>query len=341
MATAPSSTLSAIKTKVRRLTRSPSENQLTNTKLEEYINTFLVYDFPSELRLFSLRETLTFYTQPNISEYDTETAPVTDPLFNFKNKIEAIHPPVYIGGVQSFYTQERDVFYGYYPQTSPARDTQHRGAAAPITGPYTGTLPSAILQNTVMFSANDANGTAMILVDYPQSNTFGYLDIPGKDASDVTTAAFGEINYLTGVYTVTFTSNVATNAIVYSTTQTYQPGQPVSMLYYDNTFTIFPVPDKAYPVTIEVDVRPTYLMENSSIPELEGFWQYIAYGAAKKVFEDRMDTDSVQRIMPEFKDQETQLLRRTITQQANTRTVTIYTQGKWYGSNFFGTGWPY
>ena len=55
-----------------------------------------------------------------------------------------------------------------------------------------------------------------------------------------------------------------------------------------------------------------------------------------------MDLDSVQLILPEFKLQERLCLRATLTQQANERTVTIYTQGKNYGFGWFGTGgWPY
>ena len=72
------------------------------------------------------------------------------------------------------------------------------------------------------------------------------------------------------------------------------------------------------------------------------WWQYIAYGASKKIFEDRMDNDSVDLIMPEFKTQERLVLRTTLTQQANERTVTIYTQGKNYNiGGWFGGGWPY
>jgi hypothetical protein len=114
------------------------------------------------------------------------------------------------------------------------------------------------------------------------------------------------------------------------------------MLFYDTKFTIRPVPDKAYPVQIEVDVRPTELLLANESPDLEQWWQYIAYGASKKIFEDRMDLDSVQMIMPELKLQERLCLRSTLTLQANERTVTIYTQGKSYGFGFFGSGgWPY
>ena len=84
---APTTTLQAIETKVRRLTRSPSTAQLTQADLDNYINTFVVYDFPEHLRLFSLRTILTFYTQPFIDTYKTNTTVTTDALFNFKNKL--------------------------------------------------------------------------------------------------------------------------------------------------------------------------------------------------------------------------------------------------------------
>ena len=44
------STLAQIQTKVRRLTRSISEQQLSTTELNNYINTSVLYDFPEHLR---------------------------------------------------------------------------------------------------------------------------------------------------------------------------------------------------------------------------------------------------------------------------------------------------
>jgi len=83
-------------------------------------------------------------------------------------------------------------------------------------------------------------------------------------------------------------------------------------------------------------------MDATDIPQIAQWWQYIAYGASKKVFEDRFDFDSVQQIMPEFKQQEAFVLSTTACQQVNERTVTIYTQGRNFGGwGWFGNGWPY
>ena len=346
------STLQAIRTKIRRITRSPSLSQISDSQLDEYINTFILYDFPEHLRLFSLRTLLTFYTQPGVDVYDTNTTVTTDPLYNFRNKYVAVHPPVYMAGIQSFYTQWRDVFYGYYPQTNTIADTLLRGnnSAGPFvsnviapTGPPAG-LPF-ILQSNVNFNCLDNNGTSMIMVDIPISNTIGNLtqaNVPLVPPFDTIQDPNNFINYVTGEYTITFPANTQTMATIWFEGILYQPGKPLCMLYYDDKFTIRPVPDKTYTIQIEVDVRPTELINSTDVPYLEQWWQYIAYGAAKKIFEDRMDLDSVQLIMPEFKTQERLVLRTTLTQQANERTVTIYTQGKNYGFGWFGSGgWPY
>jgi len=345
------STLQTIRTKVRRLTRTPSTSQLSDAQLDQYINTFILYDFPEHLRLFSLRTLLTFYTQPGVDVYETNTTVTTDPLYNFNNKYVAIHPPLFIAGIQCFYTQWRDVFYGMWPQTNTIKDTLLRGNNS--SGPFTGTLisPSTgipfILQKSVNFNCLDTNGTSMIMVDVPISNTIGNLtqaNAPLVPPFDTIQNPANYINYVTGQYVITFPANTQNSATVWFEGILYQPGKPISILYYDNKFTIRPVPDKTYSVQIEVDIRPTVLMESTQIPELAQWWQYIAYGASKKIFEDRADSDSVQQIMPEFKQQERLVLRTTLVQQANERTITIYTQGKNFGigGGFFGGGgWPY
>jgi len=109
-------------------------------------------------------------------------------------------------------------------------------------------------------------------------------------------------------------------------------------LFYGNQITMRPVPDQSYRVNFEVYMRPTYLMETNQFPQLNEWWQYIAYGAAKKVFEDKLDMDSVNLIMPEFKVQETLVLRRTLVQLNNQRAATIYTEQSGIGGSGWGWG---
>ena len=334
----PDSSLTAIRTKVRRLTRSPSTAQISDAQIDEYVNTFIVYDFPEQIRLSALRTVLTFYTQPGVDVYETSTDP-NNPLYDFKNRYVAVHPPIYLAGIQGFYTQWRDVFYGYYPQTNTIAQTGLFGDGA--TTAFTGTVVARpMLQRSVIFTAVDNAGTSMVLIDEPVTNTTGNLRLPTPEPPFP--APVGTINYVTGAFTLTFPAAPAAQAPIIVENIAYQPGKPLAMLYYDQKFTIRPVPDKSYAVSIEADIRPTELLATNQSPQLAQWWQYIAFGAAKKIFEDRMDMDSVQLILPEFKLQERLCLRATLTQQANERTVTIYTQGKNYGFGWFGTGgWPY
>lgn len=336
------SSLVAIRTKVRRLTRSPSTAQISDAQIDEYVNTFVLYDFPEQIRLSALRTVLTFYTQPGVDVYestDNVAEQFTNPLFNFKNKYIAVHPPIYLAGIQGFFTQWRDVFYGYYPQTNTIAQTGLFGDGATTT--FTGTVVARpMLQRNVIFTAIDIGGFSMVLTDNPVSNTTGALGLANQPQT--LPSPYGQINYITGAFTVVFPSAPAAQEPIIVENIAYQPGKPLAMLYYDQKFTIRPVPDKSYAVSIEADIRPTELLNTIDEPKLSQWWQYIAYGAAKKIFEDRMDLDSVQLILPEFKLQERLCLRATLTQQANERTVTIYTQGKNYGFGWFGTGgWPY
>ena len=318
-------TLGDIRTKVRRLTRNPSPNQLSDVNIDDYVNTFVLYDLPEHLRLFALRETLTFYTNPSQDVYETNTVDANDPLYQFKDVNVSVHPPVYIAGYPTFFSQSREQFFGIYPMVSSIVSIGTGDGAFAV---FAGTLSQIpIVRNNVQFNSIDANGNGLVAVD----------DGVGGLAEPNTGAFAGNINYTTGVYNIIFANPPASGATINAQTYPFVAARPTGVLYYNYQFTLRPVPDQVYPVTIEVYKRPTALLNAGSSPQLEQWWQYIAYGTAKKVFEDRMDTESIQIIMPEFKKQESLVLRSTIAQQGNERTATIFTEQ--VGSTFGGFGW--
>lgn len=321
------STLAAIRTKVRRLTRSPSPAQLTDSDIDEYVNTFILYDFPENLRLFSLRKNFVFYCSPNVQEYETTTSTVSDPLYNFENKYITIHEPVYIDGFKAYYTQDRTEFYSKFPFNN---SIQSIGTGDGATTNFSGTLSSIpILGNrNVLFSSIDSAGNGLALRDTTTVGVNGALTDGGAGGS-------GNINYVTGAYSLIFSSAPGSGENIEVHTVPYAASRPTSMLYFDNKFILRPVPDKPYKIEMEVYQRPTELdtLLGTAKPDLEQWWQYVAYGAAKKVLEDRSDPDGVQMIMPEFKNQEKLVLRRTIVQQSNERVATIYSAQAGLGSH--------
>ena len=341
------STLDAIRTKVRRLTRSLSQAQLLDSQIDEYVDTAMLLDFPEHLRLFNLRKTFDFYTDPYVDVYETNTTPGS--VFNdFINKYTTIHPPVYVAGYQVAFLESREKLFGLYPKLNLIQSTGSLGNA--VQTAFTGTIPSmqgagtsvVLTRKEVLFDSIDLNGNGLSMIDYPINATQGNLYVPGGAPTSTTVLDVNNnINYTTGVYVVTFPTAPGNGKVINSQTVPVQTARPLAVCFFDGQFIMRPIPDQPYKVNMEVQTRPTRLLAWNQSPELHEWWQYIAYLAAKKVFEDRMDLDSVQMIMPELKKQEMLIQRRTIVQQTSQRTATIYTSDSdvgGYGPGFLNGG---
>lgn len=347
-------TLVQMRQLVRFLTKSPSQELLADSTIDFNINTFVLYDFPEELRLFDLHEQFTWYCQPNVDTYATDTSvfPITDPLYNFQNLYITVNPPAYVAGYQASYSQSREEFYRMWPQVDSivqvnAGDGATQGFTGSINAPNTnpGSPGTPILRNYVLFDSVDTNGNALTLVDVPVQGfpNFGNLYIPGtQPLTPPTVVDFANnINYITGQFTIFFPAAPGIGVPVNVQCYQYVPSRPLSILYFNNKFVLRPVPDQPYQINIEVYKRPTQLIASSSAPELEQWWQFYAYGGALKILQNRFDYDSVQLIMPEFRRQQELVLRKTVVQNTNQRVATIYSQqsdigGGWGNWNGYG-----
>jgi len=309
-----------------------SESQLSTDEIKNYINTFVLYDFPEHLRLATLRSTFSFYAQPFIDVYATDTTDPLNPMFNFRNKYISVHAPIYIAGYQSMFSQSREQFFAIYPMVNSIMSIGTAGDG--VTTFFDGTIANVpLLKDNVLFSSVDIDGNALTIKD--QSIP---LNVNGLLIDVQTGNTVGAIDYITGQFLFTFPVAPASGQAINSQTVPYVASQPQALLFYDTKFTLRPVPDQPYTVNMEVYLRPDELLEQDSQPLLSEWWQYIAYGAAKKIFEDRMDPESVQTIFPEFMKQQNLINRRTIVQQTDQRTATIYTENTAGG---YGPGWWY
>ena len=355
------STLQQINIKVRRLTRSPSASQITDDQINNYVNTFILYDLPENLKLFSLHKTFSFYCNPYVDRYTTNTTDPTNQFYNFKNQYLSIAKQVTIAGFPAMLSESREQFYGIYPLTFSINSIAFGDG---VTTLFQGYITSAqagfgggfvpIIRGEVLFSSVDIYNNGLAASDRPRPNTdFGDLIVPTSIYNSSPTV-IGFINYITGEYSVDFPTPPqaypqtpppglippypGTPGVVYSQTIPFVPARPQALLYFDDTFILRPVPDIPYKITMECFVRPSVLLNTTDVPQLSQWWQYIAYGAAKKIFEDRMDTDSLQMIMPEFKNQERLVQRRTVVNAASERTATIFTEQVDISSGISGWG---
>lgn len=309
------STLVAIQKKVRRLTRSPDTTLLDTTDLNEYINTFISFDMPSHVRLFNRLREFNFFCEPN-----NDLITITQP-----SPIITIHPPIFIGGYQVWYQQDPQNFYNNWPRNQFLETTTPTGDG--VTLIFNGVLTQTpILRREVLINSVTATNDGLQVSD----NGLGILTGDGV----------GTIDYLTGAFTVTWTTAPANGADINAQYVPYVASRPTSLLYYNNEIILRPVPDQVYRISVQAQQKPTELMAAADFPDIQQWWQYIAYGTAKKIFEDRMDMDSVQMIMPEFLKQEELVLRTTTNQLKEERVATIYTQQiDGFDTNFNNRNW--
>ena len=310
-------TLQDIRNKVRRLTRSPTQDQLPDAEIDFQVNDFMLNDMPEHMRIFALRTSFSWQCQPNVDTYATDATASVEALVGFDQNYITVHQPIFIAGQSSFYCEDRGEFYGRFPIVQ--QFVQIGQGNGVISGTFNFTLPSIpILQNQVLISSVDINNNALSATDVPINATTGNL------IDTQTQNVLGTINYITGVIAITFAVAPANLESIVAMVVPYVAQRPTSIMYFDDTFVLRPVPDKPYTINFDAYIRPTALLNGTDTPKLRQWWKYIAYGTSKLIFEDRSDMESVETIMPEFEEQARLVNRRTIVQYTSKRTPTIY-----------------
>lgn len=349
----PINTLNDIRNKVRRITGRPSIAQISDQQIDDYINTFYIYDLSEHLHLQNLRYNFQFITNANQPVYDFPTE------FYLTNM-----PPVYIGGYQSYMTQSRENFFRINPRLMFLQQSAATGNGTP--GPYDIQLintpitpgfkpnpPGAYSSSTVtdiapaminwnvLISATGANNKTISLIDDgggTDPTGLGLLFDPADPSSNATTVtARGYINYLTGAIHINgFSANIPSGAPINVQYIPYVASRPQSVVFYQDQFMLYPIPDQAYQVSFEAYKYPTELINDGDSPQLNEWWQLLAYGAADKIFSDNGDIENMQKFRPLLDEQMKLVMRRTIVQQTSERTATIFTEQSQFPQYPFG-----
>jgi hypothetical protein len=320
-------TLADIRRKIRFLTGRLSSNSISEDEIDDYINTFYLYDFPEELRVGSNASTFKFITEKNVSTYNLVVDDVFLPKFNdviisrggeLHSPLDVyytLETPVTISGSEVIFSQD----LGEYLAFSGSQKTVRTFFGNGTSGEYEIQLtPSPVAQGSISIGAEDSSGSTFKVVDVPTSRTSGSFE-----TSNTKTSVYGSVNYLTGDIIISFPNSVPTGGEIVISFLPYQPSIPSFILFHANQLKLSPIPDKPYEVEIKALTTPTKLTENS-FPILRFWWQYLAYGAAKKILEDNGNLEGVQRIMPAFKEQENKVLYRNVAQYSQGRAETIY-----------------
>lgn len=278
-------TLANIRQKVRNLTGSPSQDQLSDATVNAYINDYYVYTMPHELKVQIQNKFLDFKTEPGVNTYSFPGTYLTD------------SPGAYADGFPMIFYEDPDIFYQDWPQQYNV-DIVATGNG--VTTSFSGTTQGfPIIPGTYFIT----DGTQIL-----QDDGSGIL------APVSPTTGAGTINYTTGAFTATFGTAPASSATVYDKYQACQQNRPQGVLFFENQFTLMPVPDQVYQIRMQGFIFPDALSSDSDTPTQDEWGPLIAYGAAIEIFNDRGDIENAQRMVASLKRYENVALSRTIQQ---------------------------
>jgi hypothetical protein len=359
MVSPANSTLAYIRNKVRRLTASASESALTTALIDEYINNFYTQDFAYAIKIDQMRNVYTFYTAPNIDRYPLDV-----------NYNQGVRSPAFVDGIPASFFKDRQQFFNMWPKW-PTLFQPVSGDG--ITTLFNFTLPAPFLSQMVTIGCVSTGGAAIQISDDGNGNlqlnfpnpivtipapvtTYpaAIPPVPGMHNTNTLNPGLnakvniGTVNYVTGAFSINFTSNGVTGIIPASGetlkvfVSQYSTGRPYSLLFWNNEFTIRPIPKFVHKIEVETYLTPVQFMQTTDNPILNQWAKYIAMGAARDILNDRQDMDGVANVSVMFKEQEALVLERQGVEEIGQRNSTIYNGNNAqpyqnWGNN--GVGW--
>lgn len=234
------------------------------------------------------------------------------------------------------------------------------GTVSLVSGPYTITSGSIDYRTSILtlnFSVIPPNSTTTLanfryfastttVMQKPAippysplggGNTYYNPSYPAYPPITLTPQYCGTVNYVTTDITVNFPVPPAAGTMINVWAATYQVGRPYNLLFWNNEFTIRPVPDNVYLCEVEAYQTPVQFMNTTDNPILNQWAQYIAYGAACEILRDRQDIEGLANLTEGFKRQEALVLERQAVEEIQQPNITLFnTTQTGYG---YGTGW--
>lgn len=350
-------TLQDIIERIREMSASGNSQQVTDEKIIKLINSYYLLDLPNDLRNLKLKDTYTFNTIQGVDVYPFD--------FDHWSTVEG---PCYCGKINISLFQDKTTFFRYnfnsqqletfalgdgtagpysgVTQANPILRSYYNNpivstATAP-TGVFPAGYPPNFTQNNIsriqniLISANTATSTVNVTDD-------GAGNLIGDCLSG------GTINYQTGVISnLTFTQLIPGDNNVNIQYLQAVEGQPYSILFYQGVFVCRPVPDQGYTIEMTAYRQPSQALlgtNSNTAPTLTGrpeelcWWEVIVFGVAKKLYQERLDTDGV-AMMDAYLEEKLSEARTRTYGQLGTRSISTMYRDESTNQNISGwLGW--
>jgi hypothetical protein len=363
-------TLKTAIAKTRRLVGSNNNFQDTDSYIVGLMHSFYSYDLPSKFRSLKLKDIYTFTTNvgQEIYAFNSELyITVDNPCYCSKRELKLFTDPWNFFGVNYNWQQFTNFAYGD-GSTGPFNGFT---TASPLVASFNNDpgpqgssslyFPQGRVQN-VLITANviGANGIGQTqnVTDDGQGNLIQIFQTSNSTnqeydwtyyrqyaSSTPLTPGNATINYQTGEITgLVFAQAIPSGTAIQIQYNPKQLSIPLSIMFYQNQFTLAPVPDAGYTIELTCYRQPIQALlaaDQTGNPELSEWWEILSVGAAKKMFENRMDSEGVIFIDKMLRERYDIIETRTYAQIGQQQIRTLYTdqltqnysQGG-FGSNF-------
>jgi hypothetical protein len=347
-------TLANAVTKTRKITGSSNSFQVTDAYIVQQMHSFYSYDLPAKFRSLKLKDLYTFTTNigQDVYPFNSELYTTVDqPCYCAKRELRFFHDP------WSFYAAN----YNWQQFTNFASGDGTTGpfsgftTASPLIAsvnndPGTQTnrnlfFPQGRVQN-ILITANvigtngigetqnvTDDGQGNLIQIFQTSNSgnqeYGWTYYRQYASATPTVPGAATINYQTGEITgLVFAQAIPAGTPIQIQYNPKQFSIPLAIMFYQNQFTLAPVPDAGYTIELTCYRQPIQALlaaDMAGNPELSEWWEILAVGAAKKIFEERLDSDGVIFIDKMLKERYDIIETRTYAQIGQQRINTIYT----------------
>jgi hypothetical protein len=297
-------TFADIRTKTRQVSGRLSVNELNTNELDTYINRYLQYEFPAEVKLNRNLVNYEFNTEFNVQSYD------------FPSGYTNFVPEAWVENQPILFYQNTDRFY-LENSSSVSRFPQWVGDG--VTVSFTNT-----------YGDSTPIQTGSVLVD-------DQVEVFTDNGSGVLTGSLGgtgTVNYSTGAIAVTFNTAPANGQSIDVSFVTLAVGSPTAVLMFDNQFVFYPMPDRAYRVRMKAwslslvrtatGGTSTTLEDPYDRPLLDEWGPTIAFGAARHIVSDFGEADKYAELTALYKEQVNYILTRTHVDLESTRALPMF-----------------
>lgn len=347
-------TLANAVTKTRKLTGSSNSFQVTDTYIVQQMHSFYAYDLPAKFRSLKLKDLYTFTTNigQDVYPFNSELYITVDqPCYCAKRELRLFNDPWNFYGVNYNWQQFTNFASGdgtTGPYSGFTTASPLIGSVNNDPGPLNAQnlfFPAGRVQN-ILITANiigtngvgqtqnvtdDGLGNLIQISQTSNSTNQEYAWTYYRQYASATPTIPGSatINYQTGEITgLVFEEPIPEGTPIQIQYNPKQLSIPLSIMFYQNQFTLAPVPDAGYTIELTCYRQPVQALiaaDMAGNPELSEWWEILAVGASKKIFEERLDSDGVIFIDKMLKERYDIIETRTYAQIGQQRINTIYT----------------